>query len=146
MIAAPEAAGQVYGQIEARADQLRSGFNSALREAGLSGRAFSYGRGSVFHVCFDLESPDGVEWPADGDIYRSEFAATLAKPAVQARLKKGIPEPLRTQLLLELDNRGVQFMGGTGGFVSTAHTENDIAETVEAFAGAVAALQKHKWL
>jgi glutamate-1-semialdehyde 2,1-aminomutase len=145
MIAAPDAAGQVYGQIEARANQLRSGFNQALAGAGLAGRAFSYGRGSVFHICFDLESPNEVEWPADGDIYRSEFAATLANPAVQARLKKAIPEPLRTQLRLELDNRGVQFMGGTGGFVSTAHTEKDIAETVEAFAGAVAALHKHKW-
>ena len=50
-----------------------------------------------------------------GRVYRE----ILAKPEVQARLKKGIPEPLRTQLRLELDNRGVQFMGGTGGFVST---------------------------
>lgn len=146
MIAAPDAPEKIYGLIEQRANQLRTGLNHVFNEAGLSGRAFSYGRGSVFHVCFDLESRDLVEWPLDGNIYRPEFHEILANPDVQTRLKKGIPEPLRTQLRLELDNRGIQFMGGTGGFVSTAHTESDIEESIKIFAGAVEGLQKNGWL
>ncbi|MDB5082396.1 MAG: aminotransferase class-III [Chloroflexi bacterium] len=143
MIAAPDAQERIYDRIGQLATQLKAGFNNIFNKAGLSGRAFCYGRGAVFHVCFDLESQQPVEWPGDGNIYRPEYMEPLANPAVQARLKVGIPEPLKTQLRLELDNRGMQLMSGIGGFVSTAHTESDIEQTIEAFGGAVAALKKN---
>lgn len=144
MIAAPDASQRIYGRIEQNASRLKAGFNNAFREAGLSGRAFAYGRGSVFHVCFD---PNGqTEWPADGNIYAAEYREILGRPEVQAHLKKGIAEPLRTQLRLELDNRGVQLMGGIGGFVSAAHTESDIDETIRVFEEALAGLQKNGWI
>ncbi len=145
LIAAPDAQEKIYRPIEQQANRLRAGFNSVFQEAGLNGKAFCYGRGSVFHVCFDPDNRD-IEWPLDGDVYAPGFGKSLAGSQVQTRLKRGIPEPLKTQLRLELDNRGVQFMGGIGGFVSVAHTASDIDETVEAFAGAVAGLQKNGWL
>jgi glutamate-1-semialdehyde aminotransferase len=124
---------------------LRAGFNRVFQEAGLSGQGFCYGRGSVFHVCFDPGNHQ-IAWPSDGDIYAPAFRENMADPEVQARLKRGIPEPLKTQLRLELDNHGVQLMSGMGGFVSVAHTTADIEETIQAFAGAVAGLQKSGWL
>lgn len=145
MIAAPDAQEKIYRPIEQLATRLRAGFNNVFREAGLSGQAFCYGRGSVFHVCFDPGNQE-VEWPQDGDIYAAAFREKLTDPAVQGRLKRGISEPLKTQLRLELDNRGVQFMSGMGGFVSVAHTAADIDETIQAFGGAVAGLQKSGWL
>ena len=145
MIAAPDAPEKIYGPIEEKATQLRTGFNKVFQEAGLNGQGFCYGRGSVFHVCFDPGNRQ-IAWPLDGDIYAPAFRENMADPEVQARLKRGIPEPLKTQLRLELDNHGVQLMSGMGGFVSVAHTTTDIEETIEAFAGADAGLQKSGWL
>ncbi|HEX2916778.1 MAG TPA: aminotransferase class III-fold pyridoxal phosphate-dependent enzyme [Chloroflexia bacterium] len=141
MIAAPDASEKIYSPIAQLAQKLRDGLNQVFAEAGLSGKAFAYGRGSVFHVCLDTQTP-ATEWPADGNIYAPEFKETLEQPQVQARLKAGIPQPLKTNLRLELDNHGVQLMSGIGGFVSTAHTAEDIEATVKAFAGAVAGLKK----
>lgn len=143
MIAAPNAAEQIYGPIEQKALRLRTGLNAALLEAGFEGRAMAYGRGSVFHLFFDLDNASGVEWPTDGNIYAGEYREALARPQVQSCFKQAIPEPLRTQLRLELDLRGVQLMGGIGGFVSTAHTEADIDETINAFAGALSGLKQN---
>jgi glutamate-1-semialdehyde 2,1-aminomutase len=142
MLADPDAPAKIYAPLARLGEKLRAGLNAALAEAGLQGRAVAYGRGSVFHLLFDLDGASGVEWPADGNIYTAEYQPVLAQPQVEARLKKAIPEPLRTQLRIELDNRGVQLMAGYGGFVSTAHTEADIEQTVSAFAAALAGLKR----
>ncbi len=135
ILGASDAKEKVYGYIENLADKLRAGLNSVFQEAGLSGKAMSYGRGSVFHVLLGGEQV--TEWPADGNIMHPDFAEELARPEVQDSLRASIPKPVLTALRLELDTRGVQLMGGHGGFISTAHTEDDINQTVAAFAGAI---------
>jgi glutamate-1-semialdehyde 2,1-aminomutase len=138
MVAAPDAQEKIYDYINGLALRLRKGLNAALQAAGLGGKAMSYGRGSIFHVLIGGEQV--TEWPADGDIYNPAFADELARPEVQARLRAGIPKELLTALRLELDARGVQLMAGHGGFISTVHTEEDIDQTVNAFAEAVTKL------
>ncbi len=142
MIAEPDAQTRLYDRIGRLAQRLRDGLNGVITEAGLGGRAVSYGRGSVFHLLFDNDGTQSTEWPANGDIYGPEYAEILDRPEVQAKFKKSIPEPLRTQLRIELDNRGVQLMGGHGGFVSAVHSEADIDQTIEIFAGALAGLKR----
>ncbi len=142
MVAAPNALEQIYHPIERLAQRLRDGLNAELNEAGLSGRAVAYGRGSVFHLLFDTVSTPAAEWPADGNLYTEQYRPLFDRPEILQRLKYGLPEPLKTQLRLELDNRGVQLMAGIGGFVSTVHTESDIDQTVTAFAGALAGLKR----
>ncbi len=138
MIADPEAPEKVYKHIDSLALRLRAGFNAAINAAGLSGKAMSYGRGSIFHVLLGGEQV--TEWPADGDIYNPVFADELARPEVQSRLRAGVPIPVLTALRLELDQRGVQLMAGHGGFISAVHTTADIDQTISAFAEAVAAI------
>jgi glutamate-1-semialdehyde 2,1-aminomutase len=135
MIAAPDAPEKIYDYVSGLALRLRTGFNVALHEAGLTGKALSYGRGSIVHLL--LGSEQITEWPADGNIYDPAFAEELARPEVQACLRGGIPIPVLTALRLELDKRGVQLMSGHGAFVSTAHTVEDIDFTIKAVAEAI---------
>lgn len=135
MLAAPDAQEKIYGYINNLAVRLRTGFNDVLHEAGLSGKAMCYGRGSIIHVLIGGEQV--TEWPTDGDIYNPAFAQELARPEVQARLRAGIPVPILTALRTALDLQGVQLMAGHGGFISTAHSAADIDQTINAFAEAL---------
>ncbi len=142
MIAAPDAETEIYEPIAALAAHLRAGLQAAMIEVGLGGKAVAYGRGSVFHVLLDPHNEAGLEWPVDGNVYASDYEAAFDQARVQAVVKRAIPEPLRTALRLELDNRGMQLMGGFGGFVSTAHTRQDVDDSIEAFAGALAGMRR----
>ncbi|NWJ48058.1 MAG: aspartate aminotransferase family protein [Chloroflexi bacterium] len=140
LIAEPNAQTTLYDYIGRLAERLRSGLRGAILDAGLKGKATSYGRGSVFHVL--LGAPYVVELPEDGNLLSEDFLPYFKNPEVQARLKTSLLPEVVEPLRLEMDLRGVQLMGGHGGFVSIAHTEEDIDQTVEAFSQALAALKK----
>jgi glutamate-1-semialdehyde aminotransferase len=140
MIAEPNAQTTLYDYIGRLAERLRSGLRGAILDAGLKGKATSYGRGSVFHVL--LGAPYVVELPEDGNLLSEDFLPHFKKPEVQARLKTSLLPEVVEPLRLEMDLRGVQLMGGHGGFVSIAHTEVDIDQTVEAFSQALSVLKK----
>ncbi len=135
LVNAPDASEKIYKYVDTLAVKLKQGLNEVIREAGLSGRAMVYGRGSIFHILLGGEQV--TEWPAGGNIYDPGFAGQLASPEVQAGLRAGTPPEVLTALRLEMDLRGVQFMAGHGGFISTVHTSADIDETIRVFAEAL---------
>ena len=95
---------------------IRDGMNAALRARGVHWCV--YGRFSDFHV-FPGEA--AVE-----DIYAGRVPAAKLKGGTAAELLHKI----RAGMLLH----GVDTIGWPGGLVSAAHTAEDVARTVEAFA------------
>ena len=101
------------------AARLRAGFNAALVERGAPG--YAWGESSVFHVSLgeavanqggaDMRAPDGVS---------AEALKSNAQGAVNSQLRLG--------MMLE----GVELFT-PGGMTSTAHTVEDIDETIAAF-------------
>lgn len=99
--------------------RLIDGLNGAIRARGLRGWA-AYGDASIFHVL--AGSSMG-------------FAPGALPPDVPlAELKRGGDPRVLAALRLGLNNSGVDLMRGHSGFLSTAHTAEDVALTVEAFA------------
>src|SRR5262245_18303025 len=98
---------------------LIADLNGALCERGLRGWA-AYGEASIFHLI--VGSSVAV---APGE---------LAAGVPPAELKSGGDARLLKPLRLGLNNHGVDLMRGRSGFLSAAHTEEDIATTVAAFA------------
>lgn len=92
---------------------LRSGLTSALADAGVPGRA--YGESSAFHLLIGDDTDLG------------SLKAAGMSPELSAELHNG--------MLLE----GVQLFHGSG-FLSSAHTEQDVEQTVAAFAATLARL------
>ncbi|WP_322817527.1 aspartate aminotransferase family protein [Tepidiforma sp.] len=103
---------------------LRAGMNRILHELAIP--AVVYGQSSAFRV--HLAAPQPPE-PRDYD--GRELPRTLLEAPVP-------PEPARL-LQLALLNHGVQLFG-TGGMLSSAHTEADIAATLDAWRHALLAL------
>ncbi|MCC6236903.1 MAG: aspartate aminotransferase family protein [Dehalococcoidia bacterium] len=104
------------GEVE-RADastaRLVRGLNAVCASLSLPGSAWAVS--SMFHVNlgYDAPRPRDVEWDA-------------------AEEPRGVLPELERPLKRALLNHGVDFMG-TGGMVSSAHTDADIDQTVEAF-------------
>lgn len=114
--------GEHHRHADALVERLVPALNEVLKRTGVPGCVF--GLASTFHISLGTEAPapSGVEWEAD--------ASPPATPAaVVVALKRGML------------NRGVDLMGGSGGFTSGAHTEKDIELTVAAFEGAVQQMQ-----
>jgi glutamate-1-semialdehyde 2,1-aminomutase len=97
---------------------LRSGLTSVLAEAGVPGRA--YGESSTFHLLI-------------GDAGEPEQAGMQSLKA--AGMSPELTAELHNGMLLE----GVQLFHGSG-FLSAAHTEHDVEQTVAAFAATLARL------
>jgi glutamate-1-semialdehyde 2,1-aminomutase len=115
------------GEHHAHADALNldlvSALNRVLEECDVAGAA--YGLASYFHITLGAEVPrpeDGVEW-------HTNSAPPPISSNAQAALKRAML------------NRGVDLMGGSGGFVSGVHSPDDIAQTTEAFRESVLAMQ-----
>ncbi|WP_373324345.1 aminotransferase class III-fold pyridoxal phosphate-dependent enzyme [Tepidiforma flava] len=107
------------------AASLRSGMNAVLCELGIPG--IVYGQSSAFRVHLA-----GSAVPEAGDADGRDLPPGL--------LETPMP-PERARLLqLALLNRGVQLFG-TGGMLSSAHTEADIEATLEAWRGALLQLR-----
>jgi glutamate-1-semialdehyde 2,1-aminomutase len=98
---------------------LIAGLNRELRARELAGWA-AYGDASIFHLLIG-SSVEFAPGELPGDV-----------PA--AELKRGGDPRLIKALRLGLNNHGVDLMRGRSGFLSAAHTEADVAETVAAFA------------
>ena len=100
------------------AAELRSGLTSALADAGVPGRA--YGESSAFHLLIgDAGEPEQASLES--------LKAAGMSPELSAELHNG--------MLLE----GVQLFHGSG-FLSSAHTEQDVERTVAAFAATLGRL------
>jgi glutamate-1-semialdehyde 2,1-aminomutase len=103
---------------------LRQGLNQVL--ARRAARGVAYGESSMFHLAFDPRLT-----PGDPRSLREIPADTL---------KQQRQSPLHAALTLALLLRGVHLFA-FGGFLSTAHTEQDIAKTLEVFDDALGRLQ-----
>jgi glutamate-1-semialdehyde 2,1-aminomutase len=99
-----------------QADKLRTGLNAAFASHGISGIA--YGRSSILKTYLGepprLLSGDYSSKYEDGRLLRSGWGS--------------LARALRQSLILG----GVDIMG-TGGYVSVAHSDEDIEQTVRAF-------------
>ncbi len=106
--------------LQARCDRLaadlREGMNEVLRRRGT--RGIVYGDSSTFHLAFDAALEPG------------EPHSRSALSAESLKRQRGLPlfGALSLAMLLE----GVHIFA-LGGFLSAAHTEQDVAQTVAAF-------------
>jgi glutamate-1-semialdehyde 2,1-aminomutase len=103
--------GEPQERADALAARLRRGLEAALAEAGIAGRA--YGESSTFHLLLG----------------RSEEPASLDPATLKAPMPPLLYAELHNGMLLE----GVQLFHGSG-FLSSAHDEEDVGRTLEAFA------------
>ena len=110
----------------ALAASLRAGLNDVLAQAGLPWSV--YGTFSGFHLFMNPNAravtPHGFD----------PLSATMDELKTQ-------PAQINTRLRLALLLHGVDVNGRLGGFTSASHTEADIAETIEAWRGAIAMLR-----
>ena len=97
--------------------QLRAGMNGALCELGIPG--FAYGLSSSFKVLLA-----GTQVPEATDYDPRDLPLAL--------LEEGMSGERARLLQLAMANHGSHFFGA-GGLVSAVHTEDDIAQTVEAW-------------
>jgi glutamate-1-semialdehyde 2,1-aminomutase len=116
------ATGEPGARATALCRRLIAGMNSALRERELSGWA-AYGDASIFHIVAGSQ----VDFPP----------GQLPPDLPAAELKRGGDPRTVSLLRLGMNNHGVDFMRGRSGFLSAAHTEDDVDATVAAFAAAV---------
>jgi glutamate-1-semialdehyde 2,1-aminomutase len=112
------ASGDAQDRAARTAATLRDELTAVFARSGVAGRA--YGESSTFHLLFGHH-----EDPADLSL---------------GTLKAGLAPQLSVALHCGMLSEGVQLFHGSG-FVSTAHTERDVEQTVQAFAATVAGLQ-----
>ena len=101
------------------ATRLRSGFNAAIVQRGVPG--YAWGESSVFH----LKLGESVPNQTGGDMRAPEGVSAEA-------LKSGPQDALSTLLRLGMMLEGVELFT-SGGMTATAHTPEDIDETIESF-------------
>ena len=116
--------GKVHEQINAMTRSLLTEMNARFARRGVRGVA--YGEASRFNLAFDQRLT-----PGDPQSLRNVPADAL---------KEQRPTPVAASLALALLLRGVHLMA-MGGFVSTAHTREDIAKTVDALDEALGEIQ-----
>ena len=115
------ATGEHHKHADRLNERLVPALNAVLARSGVPGGV--YGLASYFHIVLGKEtdtSRDGIEWPA-------------ANGQLPPRMSSSLIAALKRAML----NRGVDLMGGAGGFTSGVHSEEDIDLTIEAFEAAV---------
>lgn len=116
------------GTHQRRADDaaaaIARGMNAVLREESMAGCV--YGLSSMLHIALGMERqpPDGYSW--------GHRALPVAAPRVGREMARA--------LRLGMRNEGVDLMGD-GLMVSSAHTEDDITLTVDAFRATLRAMK-----
>jgi glutamate-1-semialdehyde 2,1-aminomutase len=108
--------------LTAKAGRLRQGLNQAIFDAHV--RGFAFGQNSSFRVVL------GDDLPALRD------PETIPNVPPE-RLLKGIQQPLAGAVYRSLLLEGIDFMRGAYGWLSTAHSEDDIDDTIDAFGRAL---------
>ena len=119
------ASGEHHRHADHLNERLIPALNDVLDRAGIFGRV--YGLASYFHILLGKDVPKarhGIEWPAEAG------QPPRTSGAVVAALKRGML------------NHGVDLMGGSGGFTSGVHTDEDIDLTAEAFDATVHEMRK----
>jgi glutamate-1-semialdehyde 2,1-aminomutase len=108
--------GAVQDTCDRLATGLRRGMNDVLKRRGI--RGVVYGESSAFHMMFDSRVDPG------------EPRSIAALPAEDLKQQRSAPAfgPLSLAMLLE----GVHVFA-LGGFLSVAHTDDDVSRTVDAF-------------
>ncbi|MFH0939005.1 MAG: aminotransferase class III-fold pyridoxal phosphate-dependent enzyme [Planctomycetota bacterium] len=119
--------GTACQKAERAAIQLRNDLNTLFRREGLPWAA--YGISSVFHIL--TSDPATGSTLRDGKLDAADIAPTILKQ------KGPLDNLLRRALLLE----GVDLPPGRQAWVSVAHRNEEIAETVDAFAQAIQRLR-----
>ncbi len=109
--------GEPQARAATLAATLRAGLTSVLAEAGVPGRA--YGESSTFHLLIGQAGEPGE----------------LSLQALKAGMSPQLSGELHNGMLLE----GVHLFHGSG-FLSAAHTEQDVERTVAAFAATLGRL------
>jgi glutamate-1-semialdehyde 2,1-aminomutase len=99
------------------AAQMRAGMNGVMCELGIPG--FIYGQSSEFKVLLA-----GTQVPEAQDYDPRDLSWGL--------MEQGVPPDRARLMQLAMANHGSHFFGA-GGLVSAVHTEDDIAQTVEAW-------------
>ncbi|MBI4308165.1 MAG: aspartate aminotransferase family protein [Chloroflexi bacterium] len=112
-----------------RAEQLRQGLNDVLRRLEVPGSA--YGEVSAFHVLIDKDYPGS---PGDGKVDWTFDTVKLLDG-----LGSLTPRFRRAMLLEGVD------MSRAAGFTSSAHTEEDVEQTIAAFEKALQRLGSDLW-
>lgn len=107
--------GDAIDRAARNAAAIRDGINAAMRRRGLGWCA--YGQFSDFHLHRGVASPE--------EIYAGKVPWRT--------LKGGIPLELVNKIRAGLLLHGVDVASWPGGFVSGAHTDDDVARTVAAF-------------
>ena len=115
----------VNEQADAAATRLKQGLNDALTRMEVAGHI--HGVASVVHIVL------GVECDCGGGICTTPHSK-LAEAAAKAS------QPLKMAML----NEGVDVMGGIGFMLSTAHGDEEIGRTVDAFERSLAALRDER--
>jgi glutamate-1-semialdehyde aminotransferase len=107
------------------AELLRNGMNAILDEEGAA--AYVYGDSSIFHVYMEAH-------PGRGARTRDELRSS------DATVLKSIPGNVIAAFQRNLNIRGIDLLSYNGGVTSSAHTEADISETLDAFRGTIRAM------
>ena len=107
---------------DAMADLLKGGLRNALTKLEVTGHV--HGVASVVHVAL------GVECDCDGEVCTQPHSGLLAAARAHS-------QPLKLAMM----NEGIDMMGGIGFMVSSAHGENEIDRTVQAFERSLIALR-----
>ena len=113
------------------AEQLRQGMDDILREEGAAG--YVYGDASIFHVFLET-------FPGSGATGREQLVTR------DVHVLKGIPAPLVAAFQKMLLARGIDLVSYTGGVTSSAHTDEDIASTLDAFGEVIRALVRERMI
>jgi glutamate-1-semialdehyde 2,1-aminomutase len=110
--------GSAQAHADRMADLLRRGMEAILEEEGAA--AYVYGDSSIFHVYME-------GYPGSGAKSRADLHTT------DATTLKSIPGAVVAAFQRNLNIRGVDLLSYTGGVTSSAHTEEDIRQTLVAF-------------
>ncbi len=119
------ATGLPHERANRMAGRLRRGMDDILREEGVAG--YVYGDVSIFHVYLEA-------FPGSGATDREQLATR------DVHVLKGIPAPVVAAFQKMLLARGIDLVSYTGGVTSSAHTDEDIASTLDAFGEVIRSL------
>ena len=113
------------------AERLRQGMDVILREEGVAG--YVYGDVSIFHVYLEA-------FPGSGAAGSEQLVTR------DVNVLKGIPAPVVAAFQKMLLARGIDLVSYTGGVTSSAHTDEDIALTLDAFGDVVRSLVRERMI